>query len=146
MSVESGTTIGEFLTQYKKQPIKFADFFNKGILADEEVKLFVNDDCILNMFDDLLKKYKVKYKMTNAEFRKYKYNPHRLAHDIYGNSEYWWLILHANELDSASEFNIQNIWIYKSTLLKVLKEILVITADEKAVALKMAEEEMRKYQ
>lgn len=146
MSVESGTTIGEFLTQYKKQPIKFTDFFNKGILADEEVKLFVNDDCILNMFDDLLKKYKVKYKMTNAEFRKYKYNPHRLAHDIYGNSEYWWLILHANELDSASEFNIQNIWIYKSTLLKVLKEILVITADEKAVALKMAEEEMQKYQ
>ena len=146
MSINSVTTIGQFIKKYKQQPIKFTDFFNKGVLIDDQVKLFVNDDSILNLFDDLLKKYKIKYKMTNEEFRKYKYNPHRLAHDVYGNSEYWWLILHANELDSASEFNLQNIWIYKADLLNILKEILVITADEKAKALEMAEDEMREYQ
>lgn len=146
MSVESATTINEFIEKYRQQPIKFTDFFNKGVLVDTEVKLFVNDDSILNMFDDLLKKYKVKYKMTNAEYRKYRYNPHKLAHDIYGNSEYWWLILHANELNSASEFSMQTIWIYNTNVLDILKEILVITADEKAKALSMAEEEMRENQ
>ena len=146
MSVESSTTIGEFIDNYRKQPIKFTDFFNKGVLIDDEVKLFINDDSILNMFDDLLKKYKVKYKMTNAEYRKYRYNPHKLAHDVYGNTEYWWLILHANELNSASEFSMQTIWIYNTGILDILKEILVITADEKAKALSMAEEEMRENQ
>lgn len=146
MSIESATTIREFLNNYKKQSIKFTDFFNKGVLIDDQVKLFINDDSILNLFDDLLKKYKIKYKMSNAEYRKYKYNPHRLAHDIYGNSEYWWLILHANELNSASEFSLQSIWIYKASVLNILKEILIITAEEKDKALKMAEEEMRENQ
>ncbi len=146
MSVESATTINEFIEKYRQQSIKFTDFFNKGVLVDTEVKLFVNDDSILNMFDDLLKKYKVKYKMTNAEYRKYRYNPHKLAHDIYGNSEYWWLILHANELNSASEFSMQTIWIYSTNVLDILKEILTITADEKSKALSMAEEEMRENQ
>ena len=146
MSVDSATTIGQFLKQYDKQPIKFTDFFNKGVLIDDQVKLFVNDDSVLNLYDDLLKKYKIKYRMTNAEYRKYKYNPHKLANDIYGSTEYWWLILHANELTSASEFNSQSIWIYRVELINILREILTITAEERQKALAMDEEEMRENQ
>ena len=143
MSVASASTIGSYITNYRRQTIKMSDFFYKGVLADEAVKLYVNDDSILNLYDELLKPHKIKYTMTNEEFRKYKYNPQRLAHDIYGNSEYWWLLLHANELSSASEFGLQTLWIYKNSVIPVIKDILVVTRGEQRKALSMAEEEMK---
>lgn len=120
-----------------------SDFFYKGVLADNEVKLFVNDDSILNLYESILRKYKVKRTMSNEEFRKYKYNPQRFAHDLYGNTEYWWLLLHANEMNSAAEFDRQTLWIYTTDVIEAIKDILVVTRGEQQKALEMVEEEMK---
>lgn len=68
----------------------------------------------------------VKFKMSDEEFRKYKYAPKRLSFDLYGTTEYWSALLELNNCLSISDFNKQWIKAYDPKRLpSYVNEILI---------------------
>jgi hypothetical protein len=120
------TTIADYLANIKSDNIQMDNYFFPGMLANDSVKSKVLDDSILNPYDGILDKYRKEYTFTNEEYRIYKYNPWRLAQDVYGSHQYWFLVLHANELYSASEFDLKTVSMYTTDVLDVLSEITII--------------------
>lgn len=73
---------------------------------------------------DDFKKEAYKITLTAEEFRKYKYKPKLLAHDIYGNSEFHYIILAINGLYSIKDFTKKTIYLIpKKELLRLLEYV-----------------------
>ena len=47
--------------------------------------------------------------LTNEEFQKYQYQPKKLAYDLYGSTEYYYMILFINSMTNIKEFNRRRI-------------------------------------
>lgn len=120
------TTISEYIRSGRQKPVKMTDYFYTGVLVDNVSRLYVLDDSALIPYDEELNKYRKSYTFTSEEYRKYKYNPWRVSYDVYGTTEYWFLVLHANELYSAMEFDMHTIDLYTTDVMSVLNEILTI--------------------
>ena len=120
------TTLEQYIKSEQSSAIHMKNFFYKGVLTDSTSRLYVLDDSVLIPYDTELNKYKIRYVLSDEELRKYRCNPWRIAQDVYGNSEYWFLVLHANEMYSASEFTRKYIHMYKVAVLDVLTEILSV--------------------
>ena len=67
--------------------------------------------------------------LSDKEYEKYKYKPKILSYDLYGTTELWFLLLHANELYSESEFNTKRCFVYNVQVLSKLTEILNVEAE-----------------
>ena len=120
------TTLNQFIKSEQSNTVHTKDFFYKGVLTDDTTRLYVLDDSILIPYDTELNKYKVRRVLTDEELRKYKCNPWRVAQDVYGSPEYWFLVLHANEMYSASEFTRKYIHMYTTKVIPVITEILAV--------------------
>ena len=120
------TKLKDYITEQSTNDIHMKDFFFKGVLTDDTTRLYVLDDSVLIPYDEELNKYKVPYTLKGDEYRKYRFNPWRVSEDVYGSPEYWFLVLHANEMYSASEFDRQHIQMYKKAVLNVVQEILAV--------------------
>lgn len=120
------TTLEQYIKSEQSNTIHMKNFFYKGVLTDDTTRLYILDDSVLIPYDTELNKYKTKYVLSDEELRKYRCNPWRVAQDVYGNSEYWFLVLHANEMYSASEFTRKYIHMYKVAVLDIITEILSV--------------------
>lgn len=129
MSVKAADTIREYLNEYNKQPLRMTEYFLKELLKDNDVKEFYNEENIVDYHDSYIKEIKVRYNMTNEEFRKYRCNPWRMAHDLYGNTELWFMLLHLNEMYSATEFTRKSIYVFNTSIIERLSEIKSARSD-----------------
>ena len=128
MSVDS-STLSTYINDYKKQDIRLDSLFTHEILNDGESSDWykVIEENIAARHTLFLDECKVKISMSEAQYRKYRCNAHRLANDIYGHTELWFLILHANEMYSEMEMTSKNIYVYQPTMLmSKLTEILIV--------------------
>lgn len=119
-------TIKDYIQSGRKASLKMPNYFYTGVLVDDSTRLYVLDDSILIPYDNILNQHRITYTMKDEEYRKYKYNPWRVAYDVYGTTELWFLILHANEMYSAMEFNIKTLDMYTDDIFNILDEILTI--------------------
>ncbi len=118
------SSIQEFISM---KPVNNSDFHAysyymksspKGTLEIPFRNLITTD--YLNDF----KREAYKITLTDEEFRKYKYKPKLLAHDIYGNSEFHYIILAINGLYSIKDFNKRTIYLIpKNELLNLLSYV-----------------------
>jgi hypothetical protein len=120
------TTIADYIKSSKQKTLKITDYFYKGVLVDDTSRLYVLDDSILIPYDGELDTYRKSYTFTEEEYRKYKYNPWKVSYDVYGTTELWFLVLHANELYSAMEFDLETVSMYTTDVKKLLNEIVAI--------------------
>lgn len=131
MAIES-STLSRYLKDYENQDIKLDNLFTHEILNDGESSDWykVIEENIAARHTSFLDECKVKISMTEAQYRKYRCNAHRLAHDLYGYTELWFLILHANEMYSEMEMTTKELYIYNPTeLIKKLTEISIVEDD-----------------
>lgn len=66
--------------------------------------------CITNLLDDYyeyLEDYFMEINLSTDEIRKYKYNPKRLAYDVYGDTNLYSFILYINKMSSIKEFDLK---------------------------------------
>ena len=89
-------TIKEFIDNYAIDDVTFNTVFLKDVFNTPNGKMIVNGSSVLDRYRNELSQYKTKLKLTSEEYRKYQYNPKVLSYDIYGTTEFWFLILHAN--------------------------------------------------
>ena len=84
------------------------------------IKATVNYESRLDYFISSLNDYKSEMTLTQELYDKYKYNPKMMSYDLYNTTDYWWLLLQANEMHSAVEFNKRKVKYYSKSALKQL--------------------------
>lgn len=138
-------TIEDYIKSSKKTGHKMVEYFLPGVLINNSVHSKVLDESLLCAYEDHLNKYRKSYTFTNEEFRKYKFNPWKLAYDVYGSTEYWFLILHANQMYSAAEFCKRTVSMYKTDVIDLLNEITAISDRDVRKAKNNVKKDVEKY-
>ena len=64
---------------------------------------------ILNDYRKEILDFVIPITLTNEEFQKYQYQPKKLAYDLYGSTEYYYMILFINSMTNIKEFNRRRI-------------------------------------
>lgn len=125
MQMGQEMTIKEYISNYQSEDIRFSEFFLKEVLVpDKGEKILVNFSNLIIKYMPELKSLKIKVTLTNDEYERYKFNPKRLAYDIYGNTELWFLILEANELKSAIDFDLKTLYLFQTSIVDKMSRIL----------------------
>lgn len=81
-------------------------------------------DLVTNKYKKDLEEIVITKKYTAVEKIKYKYNPWLLSYDLYGTTEYWFMLLELNHLYSATEFTLDRVKVYKDNLPTLIDTIL----------------------
>lgn len=125
------STLSDFIREYDSEPIRVDKFYLKQVLFDSgmDKKLVINENSLLDKYIEELKTNKQKLSLNTAEYYKYRYNPKKLSYDLYGTTELWFLILSANELFNASDFDLRQLYLYDSAVLDKLNRIIDLEKD-----------------
>lgn len=118
------STLSKFINYYKSLGINHSKLFTKELLDILDKQVIVASDSILDPYQNMLKDKRVLVKVDDPNIKKYWYNPRKLSYDIYGTTELWGLILHANEIYSASEFEPVEIYLYDNSVIEFLQEVI----------------------
>lgn len=92
-----------------------------------------NGDIILGM--PLLRKYE---NIIRSNVRPYKipsdrfYRPEYVSYDLYGTTDYWYLLLFLNFMKSADDFTQEVIWVFDESLIETLNKILLTEGNKLA--------------
>lgn len=127
MSLTSNT-LAEYISEYSNLNGKMTDFFTLEWLnnGDKNWYKVIEENAIVR-HTDFINEIRIKVRLSSDELRKYRCNAHRLANDLYGTTELWFLIVHANEWMSEAEFTQNEIYIYRpDQLVGKLSEILLV--------------------
>lgn len=104
-------------------------YYNMSILqveysSDNMIRLDFTIDNLINDYLDVLRDAAVKVPLTDAEKRKYHYNPDLLAYDIYGSTELDFVIMLVNGIIDPKDFNMPVLrLINKTNLIDILSRI-----------------------
>ena len=114
--------IKEALKESLQGDLTIAKLHYPKVLNDSAlgIKATVNYESRLDHFISSLNKYKSTMTLTEDLYDKYKFNPKMMSYDLYGTVDYWWLLLQANEMHSAVEFNKRTIKYFSASAIKQL--------------------------
>lgn len=125
------STIDTFIDDYRDQNFQFDTIFMKEsdafspIAKETDTKdVILLEESILNKYRKDLAEHIIEKEFTPEEYRKYIYNPWRLSYDLYGNVEYWGILLDLNNMFSVSEFNQSSIKVYDEGFPQLIDSLL----------------------
>ena len=111
------------------QDVRYGTYHEMNLIQNEQTGEIIRVPAmsLMNKYRHFLQEIvTVKFKMSDEEFRKYKYAPKRLSFDLYGTTEYWSALLELNNCLSISDFNKQWIKAYDPKRLpSYVNEILI---------------------
>ena len=132
MGMGNESTLSQFIAQYNSEEITSSAFYLKQVFEKSDgSKMLLNFNNLAIKYMPELKYIKTKVSLSNNEYAKYKYNPKLLSFDLYGTTELWFLILEANELHSATQFNNQVIYLFRTDIVEKMTRILNLELDTK---------------
>lgn len=127
------SSISEYLEDYHDLDVSYSKLFFKEkhtfTNGDNDEEVIINNDSILRKYRKDLDDILISKTLTEDEQNRYFCNPWRLSHDLYGTVEFWFLILEANNLSSATEFTQNIIKVYDSSLPSVIDSIMSLEED-----------------
>lgn len=101
--------LNEFISLSEKTPISYN---NTSFIEQLGNVNFTIHNVIMDYIEELRElSYSVSF--TEKEYRKYKYKPKLLANDIYGNGEYYFIILAINNLADVKYFDQKTVLLLK---------------------------------
>ena len=98
-------TIQEFLDTEKAGRYPMADYFYPKILNDDGFVCQINYMSVLDKYNTHLSQYIETVELTLDEAKKYRFAPKTVSKDIYGSTHMWWLLMHANQLHTTTQFD-----------------------------------------
>lgn len=96
-------TVEQFIRLGRSNKVTFDGFSYKDLVSNG------TEVAILNSVDDYMDELRdviVKVKFTPTEYRRYRYKPKLLCHDVYGNTEVYFVILLLNGIIDIKEFDM----------------------------------------
>lgn len=118
------TCVEDFVEQGKvSDKMSYARYSIFTNCLDNPSVLYAQDNVIYDYIKEIKDKA-VPVELSDEEFIKYKYNPKKLAFDIYGSTELYFIILAVNGMCSFKDFNKRNIKaLHKSNVMDILEKI-----------------------
>ena len=106
--------------------LKYSKLCYKRLTDNDQIRCMYN---VLDDYIDILDSYLIDVALSPEEVKKYKYNPKRMAYDLYGSTDLYSFILYINKYASIREFTLNdpNIkLIHVDNLTAILSSILSI--------------------
>lgn len=116
-------TLSEWITEFRAMTNVISDFVTKSPMSDGNQACFFMDESVLGKYDVELSTFIQTADLTAREQHFYAYNPRLFAYDLYGVPEFWFLVLHANEMLSATEFTPVRVKFYQPAVVTTLNTI-----------------------
>lgn len=132
MSTVNTYTLEKWISAFKSQSNTISDFVTRLAISDGTTCTFLYDESILGKYRAELDNYKVSVELNSRQQHFYSYNPRLFAYDLYGVPEFWYLILYANELYSATDFHPSTVKFYKASVINLINTIRQIETDRKS--------------
>lgn len=124
-------TLQRWVKSYQKQMNTVDRFVFTCCVSDGELTTLFSDETMLSKYSVELEPYLTSEDFTQIEQNFYAYNPRLFAYDLYGIPELWYLVLYANEMHSALEFNVSRVKFYKQSVLPLLNSIILLEKPRK---------------
>ena len=110
MQMGEESTVKGYIENYAIDELTFDTLHFHQVYTDrDDKKMVVNRDTILLRYFPEFKTAIERHELTEADYKKYRFNPKRLSYDLYGTTELWGLLLDINEISSAIEFDLKTI-------------------------------------
>lgn len=123
MPTTNAYTLEYWISSFRGETNVVSDFVTKVLLSDGENAAIFMDQSLLSKYTIELEPHKVTVDLTDRERQFYAYNPRLFSNDLYGVPELWYLVLYANEIYSAMQFDMTRVKFYKTSVLNVLNTI-----------------------
>lgn len=118
-------TIQDFIQEYEDETLSFNTLqFKEIIKKNDSSKMILASDTILLKYNEELRNATDLLTLSDAEVNKFAYNPKFLSYELYGTTELWFLLLHANEMHYASQFSINPVRVYNASIVGIIDRIL----------------------
>ena len=125
------STVKGYINAYNSDGFTLQEFYRQEVLGSGENKLIVNYDTILTKYMYELKDLKERYELSNEDYIRYRFNPKLLSYDLYGTTELWALLLDINEISSVTEFDLQSVYVFPTSIVDRLERILNLEKESK---------------
>lgn len=103
----------------------------KEVLTNSAGEMFVVN--MFNLFEkyyELLIDNSIIVVLSDAEYKKYRFNPKKLSEDLYGTKELHYMLLRLNHMYSVIEFDLTEVRVFNRNIVSLLNEIMVLESDE----------------
>ena len=85
--------------------LKYSKLCYKRLTDNDQIRCMYN---VLDDYMDILDTYLIDVALSPEEVKKYKYNPKRMAYDLYGSTDLYSFILYINKYSSIREFTLSD--------------------------------------
>lgn len=123
MTTLNAYTMETWISAFRNQKNTVSTFAWKKLISDGTDVMLFSDETILSKYAAELEPFKVTKKLSATEQHYYKYNPRLFSYEIYGHAEFWYLVLYANEMHSAVQFDVPVVKFYDAGCMSILNGI-----------------------
>ena len=116
-------TLQGWIDAFREQRNTITDFLFKTCKSDGERTTVLMDRTVLSKYHAELRQYIQINTFTEVDQHYYAYNPRLFSMDLYGVPELWYLVLYANEMHSAIQFNVPIVRFYSPSVVQALTMI-----------------------
>jgi hypothetical protein len=125
------STIQSIIDEGLEKKMLIKELSLKEVITNSAGEMFVVN--IYNLYEkyyELLLEHTSTVVLSDEEYLKYKYQPRRLAQDLYNNQDFYYMLLRLNYIYSVSQFDFKELRVFKPGIVSLLNEILVKESEE----------------
>ena len=128
MSIQA-YTMTDYHNQITNENITMKSMQYQEMIGESDRKIIINDKSIFRLYRAEMREHTQFVTFTNAEKAKYYYKPWLFCDDKYGLSDLWFELLDLNQIRSFSEFNLETIRVFDSSIISRIKSVLNLEKD-----------------
>ena len=131
MSTTGAYTLEQWIVYYRNTQNTVSANMLLTAISNGEIATIFMEETLLSKYTTELSAYLETTTLTSRQQEYYVYNPRLLSQDLYGAPEFWYILLYANEMHSALEFNVTKLKFYRKGVLDLLNTIRLIETSRK---------------
>lgn len=125
------STIRDIIENGLELKMTIKDLSFKEVLTNSAGEMFViNMYNLYEKYYELLLEHSIVAVLSDEEYRKYRFQPKRLAKDLYGNQELYYLLLRLNHVYSIINFDFTEVRVFTSEIINLLNEIMIMESED----------------
>ena len=125
------STIQDVIENGLALKLTIKDLAFKEVITNSAGEMFViNMYNLYEKYYELLLEHTTIAVLSDEEYRKYRFQPKLLAHDLYGNQDLYYLLLRLNHIYSVINFDFTEVRVFNTEVISLLNEIMVMESED----------------
>ena len=131
MPYRNKSTIQSIIDEGLDLKMTMNDLCFREVMTNSSGEMFViNMYNLYEKYYELLLEHTTTVTLSDEEYKKYRFQPKRLARDLYGNQDIYYLLLRVNHIYSVINFDFTEMKVFNSNIVKLLNEIIVLESED----------------